>query len=29
MGTATGWATEYIGGWGHPTGQHMMRYHQA
>ena len=29
MGSATGWATEYIGGWGHPTGQHMMRYHQS
>lgn len=26
MGAATGWASEYVGEWGHPTGQHMMRF---
>jgi hypothetical protein len=26
MGEATGWGSDYVGEWGHPTGQHMMRF---
>ena len=26
LGEATGWAMDYIGDWGHPKGQRMLRY---
>lgn len=29
LGRRTGWQAEYIGGWGHPSGQVMMRYASA